>query len=286
MTTPGAMLQDYNVKDVYGSWSINDTYGLYPSEYVNKAWNPLENQNMARCTFGSVRKINDTWTEKYYLNNINRATTDYTAVVMRYGTFTNSLFFPGSYEICLVVEGGHVYVEEYQYVLGAVFTNKIHEGYHIPSGTISGNLSYKAVPMSPSVNPDWYQVGFEEMRLYDYYVYWEDQLVFVVPASMQFQITGSDDYQRQADIRTNIVGDSEAYVLQVLSHYEDVHVSAQAVTNYESEKTSWEFVGTLLGIYLFNIPFDTGIPTYLLLCFVDVPVVAVGYIGVRLVRGN
>jgi hypothetical protein len=51
MTTPGALLQDYNVKTVYGNWSINETYGLYPSGFKNQAWNPLENQNMARCTF-------------------------------------------------------------------------------------------------------------------------------------------------------------------------------------------------------------------------------------------
>src|SRR5271157_83156 len=153
--------------DVWGTWAINQTYGLYPTSLVNRDW-VLGSNYMARCTFGSVRYLNNSWTEEYYLNNINRNSNDFTGILMRYGTYQSSLYFPGSYELYLCIKGNQVYLQEVNYAFGLIIPggNPINMGYTLPAGVTSGNISYTATLDNGNINP----VNNEINGEYDYTV--------------------------------------------------------------------------------------------------------------------
>jgi hypothetical protein len=278
-----------NLKNVWGTWDINNTDGLHPTGFIDRAWNPFEDQYLARAQFGNVRLINNTFSEKYYLNNINRDASDYTAILV---SSQGTMITTGANEILLVIEGDRVYLEsdtlEFGYLLpgGRTIYDK---GFQIPAGVTSGNISYKAEFANGGVtDPMTGGLGSNVNNFFNFYVYWEDQLAFSYGYNELMQ-TAASNLQRQADIRTNIGQPGEAYRLQVLSHFEDVHV-VQISTEIGADLTGYDealgWVTTLIGVLTWGLTVNVGIPTEILFLFIGLPEFALGYILVRLLRGG
>jgi hypothetical protein len=279
---------DIALKDVWGAWTMDNTNGLYPTQLIDRAWlgDLFGHQYMARCQFGNVRLVNNTFTEKYYLNNINRNDDDYIAILM---TYQGTAITTGSDEILLEIKGNKVYLRHDILEFGYVITSTVYDkGYTIPVGVTSGNISYKAVAVNDGKTDALTgKVASNVNGMYDFYVYWEDTLAFTYSYEELIQ-TASSNLQRQADIRTNIGAPNEAYNLEILSHYEDVRV-VQIDTDSSGYYVAMSWTTTLLGVLTWNIPISISndpIMTPLLFLFVGLPEFGLGYIIVRLLRGG
>jgi hypothetical protein len=280
---------DVHKIDVWGKWSMDSANGLYPNDYINRAWIPFTSDNWARVQFGNVRLINNTFTEKYYLNNINRASGDMVKILI---TYQGTAITTGSTETYLVIDGSKVYIEVDTLELGYALPGltKIYDkGYHLPAGVTSGNISYRAEFANGGMtDPMTGELSSNVNNFINVYVYWENQQVLAFDYTEILQAAASN-LQRQADIQTNIGGNSQAYTLQILSHYESVGV-VQISTENGADLTGIDsalgWVTTWLGVMTWGIPINVGIPPIILFCIIGIPEAAFTYIAARLIRGG
>jgi hypothetical protein len=243
----------------------------------------------ARVQFGNVRLINKTFTEKYYLNNINRAVGDKVKILL---TYQGTAITTGSTETYLVIDGSRVYIEVDTLELGYALPGltKIYDkGYTLPAGVTGGNISYKVVLANGGVtDPMTGELSSNVNNFYNVYVYWENQQVFAFDYTEIMQ-SAAANLQRQADIQTNIGGEGQGYYLQVLSHYEAVGVVTISTENGQDltgidNALGW--VTTWLGVMTWGIPINVGIPPIILFCIIGIPEAAFAYIAARLIRGG
>jgi hypothetical protein len=300
--TSNISMDGLGAKNVWGKWTVNSTYGLFPTELQQMNLLPQDSgaygSFWARTKFGNVRYVNNSWEESYYLENINIAAEDFTAITIREGTYTSSLFFPGSYELMLKIVGNRVYVQEDNYVLGVLIPGSPeYGGFTLPEGVTSGKIGYKAVAVGYRHD----LTTTEHIIEYNIEVYWNDALMSIVPSSSFQLMTGSDLITRSADIRTNIgpvfstsiwldgitISSDGHYSLHVLSHYEDVTVQSNDLSgeplNYGELNKFLIIMGDVL---TWGILLETPIPWWILMFIVGVPEFIISYIVVRLIRGG
>jgi len=256
---------DIHLINVWGKWSVDTTNGLYPTTFIDRSWLPLFNEYWARCTFGNVRLINNTWTEKYYLNNINRADGDKVKILITYqGTTINT----GSTETYLVIDGSKVYIEVDTLELGynvPGLTKIYDKGYTLPAGVTGGNISYRAEFANGGItDPMTGQLSSNVNNFINIYVYWENVEAFVFDYNEILQ-SAAANLQRQADIQTNIGGEGQGYYLQVLNHYENVGVvkiSTENGVDITGIDSALGWVTTWLGVMTWGIPLTLAYPRY------------------------
>jgi hypothetical protein len=279
---------DIHKTDVWGSWSHDNTSGLYPTGFIDRSWLPGEDY-WSRVQFGNVRLVNNTWTEKYYLNNIARASNDKTKILI---ASQGTTITTGSTELYLVIDYNRVYLEmdtlEFGYTIPLTGTQIYDKGYHIPGGAIKGNISYTAEFANGGItDPMTGKLSSNVNGLINVYVYWDGALTFYYTYEELPQAAAAN-LQRQADVQPNI-GADDAYSLQILSHYEDVRVvqiSTDSGTNITGYDDVLDWTTTLIGVLTWGIPFDVGIPQWILFLCIGLPEFALGYIIVRLLRGG
>jgi hypothetical protein len=271
------------LKEIKGQWAVDSIKGLYPTELWNNNWLPLTYDYEARATFGTVRYVNNSWEESYYLKNINMAASDTVGIVIKTGTYQNSLFFPGSYEMILSIRGDQVSVKENNYVAGLNIGGNEFPAFTIPGGATEGKISYKAVAVG------WRKDAATMEHIIDFNVeaYWNDTKMALITYDNFQMVAGSDLMTRSADIRTNIGAPATAYELNIISHYEVVTVQDDTSENDPLQYGEINKFLIILGdVLLWGVPLETPIPTWILMFIIGVPEFIIGYIIARLIRGG
>jgi hypothetical protein len=266
----GVTENNANLVEVTGTWDIDTVSGLYPVELANRALIPATTSYEARAQFGSVRPINWSYTEKYWLDNINLNSADYFKILINswdMGTASSYYY--------LTIEGSNVFIERQQYFLGVEAWNTRFGSYSIPLNTHKLNISYNYSFIS-------WNVPFGDIT-----VKIEDTPVFTIKAEdLGFPLSDVRmPITRQADIKTNIGSPLRGYHVNVLSHYEDVGVRQYNETVDGGLVQSIDYVENFFRVLTWQVS-DTLIPLMFKFLFIGIPEVALFYIGFRLLRGG
>jgi hypothetical protein len=266
-TTNNLTFTNINFENVYGKWWIDNESGLYPVVLENTNWlaELFGYNNVASCKFGEYRLINNTYTEKFYLKNINAHAGNEISFLM-YELTDSTNFGLNHNEYWISIKGNEFYIYDNYYLLNHLQNTKVLYHNFLGNNLQDLNFSYELRYHQVNISKIDVLVYVEDVQKDAYQI---DNSIFYAGSSGFF----FRDNHKKTEVMTNNLD------VKIISNYQNI------VKNTDEDLTFINFMQALMKIILWVLP-ENVCPYVWQIIFLKVPEFIMFYLGLSLLRGG